>query len=185
MRKEIPGLVHHLDPPFAVGDPDVDVQAEDQQLADHVLQLVLEDLVALGLGDLLVLPVRERVRARGRDAQPGGTKKHRERSAQGRDLVPGFADIGADLRSGLDDGLHHLGLDLLPGPRPRRGEEGLGVAPELALGVDDLELLLDPDREPRHVRPLHRVAPARAALICWKTESASASPRNAGAGDPP
>ena len=69
MRKEVARLVHDLDPQLAVGDPDVHVQAEDEQLADDVLQLLFEDLVALVLGDLLVLPVRERMRAGRNDAQ--------------------------------------------------------------------------------------------------------------------
>ena len=62
MRQEVARLVHHLDATLAIGYPDVHVEAEDEELTDDVLQLVLEDLVALGLGDLLILPVRERVR---------------------------------------------------------------------------------------------------------------------------
>jgi len=80
MRKEVARLVHDLDPRFAIGYADVDVQAEDQELADHVLELVFEDLVPLGLGDLLVLPVRERVRAGRGDAQACGLEQRRERA---------------------------------------------------------------------------------------------------------
>src|SRR5216683_1078510 len=159
MRKEIARLVHHLDACLTVGDADVDVQAEDEQLADHVLQLVLQDLVALGLGDLLVLPVRERVCPGGGDAQTGGLEQRRERAAQLRDLVVRLADVGADLRARLDDRLHHLGLDLLAESRCGGGEEGRAVALQLPLPVDDLELLLDPDREARHVRLPHRRPP--------------------------
>src|ERR1700716_1638308 len=62
MRQEVARLVHHLDATFAVRYSDMHVEAEDEELANDILQLVLEDLVALGLGLLLILPVRERVR---------------------------------------------------------------------------------------------------------------------------
>ena len=57
VREEVTGLVHHLDAPLAVGDAHVHMEAEDQELTDHVLELLLEDLVALVLGHQLVLPV--------------------------------------------------------------------------------------------------------------------------------
>jgi hypothetical protein len=57
VREEVASFVHHLDAQLAVGDPDVHVQTEDEQLANDVLQLLFEDLVALVLGDVLVLPV--------------------------------------------------------------------------------------------------------------------------------
>src|SRR5439155_157377 len=47
VREEVARLVHDLDPALAVGDTDVHVYAEDEELADDVLQLLLEDLVPL------------------------------------------------------------------------------------------------------------------------------------------
>src|SRR3989442_13588781 len=98
------------------------MQAEDEELADHVLELLLEDLVALVLGHQLVLPVREGMRARGRNPEPRRPEKRRQRTAQGADLLSRLADVGPDLRAGLDHRLHHLGLDLLAETWPRRGE---------------------------------------------------------------
>src|SRR5882672_1984060 len=131
------------------------VQAEDEQLADDVLQLLLEDLVALGLGDLLVLPMRERMRAGRGDTQARRLQQRSDRAAQSRDLVTGLADVGADLRAGLDDRLHHLALELVTEAAARGREERLDMVLELTLRVDDLELLLDADRETRDVVDLH------------------------------
>ena len=133
----------------------MDVQPEDEQLAYHVLELVLEDLVALVLGDLLILPVRERMRARRRDAQADGAEQGGERAAQLEDLRTGFADVGADLRAGLDHRLQHLGLHPVAQAGTRRGEKRVDVALQLAAAVDDLELLLDADREPRYLTDPH------------------------------
>src|SRR5881628_1183269 len=157
VRQEVARLVHGLDAALAVGDAHVDVQAEDEELADDVLQLLLEHLVALVLGDLLVLPVGERMRARRGDAQAGRAQQRRERAAQLQHLLPRFADVGADLRPHLDDRLHHLGLHAVAEVRPRRGEERVDVALQLPLAVDDLELLLDADRETRHFADPHAV----------------------------
>ena len=52
-----------------IGHRDVDVQAEDQQRARQLLQLLDDVLVALAGRDDLVHPVRERMRAGGGDAQ--------------------------------------------------------------------------------------------------------------------
>src|SRR5439155_838392 len=79
VREEVARLVHDLDPALAVGDTDVHVYAEDEELADDVLQLLLEDLVPLVLGDLLLLPVREGVRAGRRETQPVRLEMGRER----------------------------------------------------------------------------------------------------------
>ena len=186
MRQEVARFVHHLDASLAVRDPDVHVQTENEQLADDVLQLVLKYFVALGLGDLLVLPMREGVRARGGDPEADRLKERRERAPQGRDLRARFADIGADLRARLDDRLHHLRLDLLAQARTRGREERLTVALELPFGINDLELLLDPDGQARDVGLPHRCRAAiRASLMVRYTASASTRPRKAGAGEPP
>jgi len=162
---KITRLVHHFDPRLAIGDADVNVEAEYQELTNDILQFVLKYFVALVLGDALVLPVRERVRASRGDPQPDRLKERRERAAQGGYLIAGLADVGADLRTRLDDRLHHLGLDLFPEPRPRGGKERLTRALQLSLGVDDLELFLDPDRQPRDVALPHRWRVPRASLM--------------------
>src|SRR5438034_2472951 len=136
MGKEIARLVHHLDATLGIRDADMDMQAEDEQLADHVLELILEDLVALGLGHLLVLPVRERVRPGGCDPEAGRCQQSREGAAQGRYLGARLTDVGTDLRSRLDDRLHHLGLYLITKPRGRGGKQRFAMALELPLAVD-------------------------------------------------
>jgi hypothetical protein len=95
------------------------------------------------------------MRAGRRDAEARGLDQRRDRSAERDDLIACFADVRADLRAGLDDGLHHLALDLISVAASRRGEQRLDVALELSLRIDDLELFLDADREPRHVADLH------------------------------
>src|SRR4029077_12838025 len=140
---------------LAIGDPDVDVQPEDEELADDVLQLLLEDLVALVLGDELLLPVRERVRPGGDEPEAVSLQERRERPTGVRDLLARFADVGADPRADLDDRLHHLRLHALFEVRPGGTDERLAVALQLAVSVDDLELLLDADREPLN-SPVHR-----------------------------
>ncbi len=162
MRQEVARLVHDLDARLAVGNADVHVEAEDEQLADDVLKLLLEHLVALLVGDLLLLPVREGMRPGGGDPQARGPEERRERPAQPQHLLAGLADVGADLRAHLDDRLQHLRLHLVSEMRPRGGEERVDVAAQLPLGVDDLELLLDADREARHVPDPH---PVRARVM--------------------
>src|SRR2546425_6976780 len=95
------------------------------------------------------------MRARGRDPHPRRPEKRRQRAAQRGDLLSRLADVGADLRAGLDHRLHHLGLDLLAETWPRRGEQRRAVALELPLAVDDLEFLFDADREARDIGPSH------------------------------
>ena len=78
-------------------------------------------------------------------------QQRREGAAGIRDLLAGLADVGADARPDLDHGLHHLGLDPLFEVRPGGADEGLAVALQLAVAVDDLEFLLDPDGQPLDV----------------------------------
>src|SRR2546423_4510583 len=184
MRKEITGLVHHLDACLGVRDADVDVQPKNEELADDVLQLVLEDLVALGLGHLLVLPVRKGMRAGRGDPKPRSLNQRRERAAEGRDLGARLADVRADLGPRLDDGLHHLGLDLLTESGRGGREERFAVAFQLAVAVDDLELLLDPDGQARNAGLSHRVAvprrptaPLSASIMPRCRESCRIAPR--------
>src|SRR5207245_9028412 len=59
-----------------------------------------------------------------------------------------LVDAGADLRAHLDDRLVHLALDRVAERRRARGQELLHVRAQLPRrGIDDLQLLLDADRE--------------------------------------
>jgi len=78
-----------------------------------------------------------------------------ERPPGVRDLLAGLADVRADARPDLDDGLHHLGLHALLEVRLRRADERLAVALQLAIAIDDLELLLDPDGQPLDAVHIH------------------------------
>ena len=158
MGQEVAGLVHDLDPHLPVGYADVHVQPEDQQLADHVLELLLEQLVALQLGDLLLLPVREGVGARRGDPQAGRLEERRQCPPQAKDLSPGFVHAGADPGGDLDHRLQHLRLQLLAQRRFARRQQGADVRLQLSRLVDDLELFLDPHGQPvagrgRHAGP--------------------------------
>jgi hypothetical protein len=95
------------------------------------------------------------MRAGRRDAQPFRSQERGEGPAELQHFVARLADVGADLRADLDHRLHHLGLDPLAEMRPRRHEERVDVALQLTVGIDDLELLLDPDGEARDVRDPH------------------------------
>ena len=68
VRQEVARLVHDVDRQLAVLDADVDVEAEDQVGARDLLQVLDDVVVAPFVGDQLVLPVGERVGARGGDA---------------------------------------------------------------------------------------------------------------------
>ena len=147
MRQEIACLVEDLDAQLGIRDRHVHVQAEDDQRADHVLELLLQHLVALVVGDLLLVPARERVGPGARDAQPFGLEKLSQGPPHLAELVAGLVDVLADGGAHLDHRLHHLPLDLVAQPRRRLREQGVDVRVELTVRVDDLVLLLDADRE--------------------------------------
>jgi hypothetical protein len=124
------------------------VHAEDQQLPDQVLHLILEQLVALHLGDPLVLPVGERVGAGRGDPQPLRFEQPGQAAPQPQHLGPRLPDVGADPGPHLDHRLQHLGPHVVhQRAGPGRGQQGVDVGLELPTGVDDLELFLDADRE--------------------------------------
>ena len=167
VRQEVARRVHDVDRGRAVRHRDVHVHAEDEQRSRQLLQLLDDVLVALAWRDDLIDPARERVRAR---------RRHRQAGAIG-----GRAQLGADLqhlvlRAGstssqmfvpeLHDRLVHLALHLIA-QRRRSGREQLRDVRAQLPGrrVDDLELLLDADREPvRH--GVHRSTGQ--AMILWR-----------------
>jgi hypothetical protein len=147
VRQEIARRVHDADPRVVVFDGHVNVEAEDQDLPHHVLHLVLDHLVAVQLGDPLVLPVGEGVRAGRGDPHALGLQQRGERAAQAQDLLARLGDAGADLGADLHDRLEHLRLDVLTQDRLGGRQQGVDVGLELAVRADDLELLFDADRQ--------------------------------------
>src|SRR5436309_237299 len=147
MGQEVAGLIQDFDAMLPVRDCHVHVQPEDDQRPHHVLQLFLEHLVAVVVGDLLLLPARERMRAGAGDAHAFRLQQVGQRAAHVRQLVPRLVDVLAYGGSDLDNRLHHLPLDLLPELRSGGREQRVDVRVELPRRVDDLVLLLDPDRQ--------------------------------------
>src|SRR5262249_38920959 len=150
VRQEIADLVGEKHRHVAVFDADVHVKAEDEVRARNVLKILDEPLVAGAVGDLLLLPVAERVGPGGDDPEPVLPGQTAERAAEPADLRAGLADVAADAGPGLDDRLVHLRPDPLAEERVALAllEELADVRVELArLGVDDLELFLDAEGE--------------------------------------
>ena len=148
MRQKVPRFVHQIDHRRSIRHGDVDVEAEDQQRARELLQLLDDVLVAFAGRDDLIHPARERMRAGGGDAQPdalGGVGEIAPRADDFfRQLLGRRADFGTD----LDDRLVHFPLDLIAeGGRARLEQLGDVRAQLPRVGIHDLELFLDADRE--------------------------------------
>ena len=147
MRKEVAGLVEHANPQLRIGDRDVHVEPKDDERAHDVLELDLEHLVTLVLGDLLVFPARERMGARAGDPQSLGLEELGQGVSHLAELVARLVDVFADGGADLDHRLHHLALHLVAQLRCSRRQEGVDMRVELARGVDDLVFLFDTDRQ--------------------------------------
>ena len=135
-----------MDRDLAVLDADVDVEAEDQVRARHLLEVLDDLLVALVRvifwsfqcenGCVPAAAMRRPFLRRGREESLRSSVTSCAR------LLDVAADAGAD----LDDRLVHLGLDALVQEDLALVEELLDVRAQLArLRIDDLELLLDPE----------------------------------------
>ena len=137
--------VGDVDRLLGVVDADVDVHPEDELLPRDEAQRVDEVVVARAAHDALVLPHRERVRARpSRSPAPCACAVGADPPAQRAQLVAGLARVRARVRGDLEHRLHELGLDLAVGAVL---EELLDRVGELErLSVDDHELLLDAQR---------------------------------------
>ena len=140
--------VGHVDRLVGVVEPDVHVDAEDDLLARHELEARDQLAVARARDDALVLPERERVRARRADREPALVGHLLHEPAQRAQLVAGLARVAARLGGDLADRLHQLGLDLavlvdvvqyLEQPLDRTGQVE-------RVPIDDHELLFDADR---------------------------------------
>ena len=99
VRQEVARLVHQVDRRRPSGHGDVDVQAEDQQRPRQLLQLLDDAVVADAGRENLILPVRKRMRAGGRDRQPDALGGAGQLAADAEDLVAQLGDVAADLRA--------------------------------------------------------------------------------------
>ena len=131
--------------------PDVDVQRERVVAPRDVLQPLLDAPVVLGLDDLLLAVVRPRMRA-GRAERDAVLVGEREQPAAavalcgdrgGEVLAPARADL--DLRGDQLAG-DRLGEHGISGRGVAQLLEALHVSPR-SRGVEQRELLLEPDRE--------------------------------------
>ena len=61
MRQEIACLIHDVDGHFAIGNANVDMQSKNQIRAREQLHVFYDFLVAIALGDKLIVPMRKRV----------------------------------------------------------------------------------------------------------------------------
>src|SRR5437773_2687456 len=132
------------------------MEPKDDERAHDVLELDLEHLVTLVLGDLLVFPARERMGARAGDPQSLRLEELGQGVSHLAELVARLVDVLADGGADLDHGLHHLPLDLVAQLRCSRRQQGVDMRVELARGVDDLVFLFDTDRQkavPTHAGP--------------------------------
>ena len=137
-------------PPVGAAHPDVDVEAPGVVALDHPAQLVAQAVVVLGVDDPLVEVVRPRVGAgRGERGIVLGGQGEQPATALALalgGLGEGLPPPGPDLDLGVDQLAAHRGGELVVG---LRGVSQLleAVLELQRLGVEDRELLLDPDRE--------------------------------------
>ena len=138
------------DRPVGAADADVDVDREGVVAPGHVLQPVLDPVVVLGVDDVLLAVVAERVRA-GCAEGDAVVASEREEAAAGVGLAhAGVVHVRPGARADLD-----LGRDELAGDRLRQHRVARrGVAQQLEarreqqrLRIHEGELLLDADGE--------------------------------------
>ena len=126
----------------------MDVQSEDQIRAGDHLQVVNDPVVSRGGRDGNFRPMRERMRACRGDAQSVFACQADDLAAQASDFAPCFGDVLTNRSADLDHRVMHLPLDLLLEPLLPLGKHLLDVRLQLArLGIDDLKLLFDAERE--------------------------------------
>ena len=141
--------VGDVDRLLGVVDPDVDVQPEDELLARDEAQRADEVAVARARDDALVLPHRERVRARRADRQPLGLRARRapaRRSAAQLGARPRPCSAHGSVAISSTDSMSS-GL-ISPVGRPRRSDS-IALTRSNVSAVADHELLLDADRVAR------------------------------------
>ena len=147
MREEIPRHIHRVDHEIAVLDAHVDVRAEDQIPLGDLLQVLSQTDVALDRRDVLLLPGREGVSARGHDREPLLGYPAADEAAHTQDFLARFTHIAADLACRFHTGLVKLRMNLLARlfiTLENLGDERREFA---GLRMDDLVFLFDPERE--------------------------------------
>ena len=148
MGQEITRLVHEVDPFFAIGNSDMNMQAEDEIGPRDLLHVLHDRRVAFVGGDQLIVPMRKGVRARGSDLQSAAPRQQREFRSQLCDLFARLVNILANLRAQLDDRLVHLRFHVLFQRHPPVIENLLDVRTQLPrFRIDDLEFLFNPKSE--------------------------------------
>ncbi len=149
MREDVGDLIHDVDAQIVVFHGDVHVHAGDHQAPDHVLEILLDDLIAFLRRALLQTPGGEGVGGGGDHGEPvvaGDTGHGLAQMRQvGSRLRDGLTDPGADLDLALEKLRRYLTFQgLLAGRehgRWRLVDEVAGVR------VHEQVLLLDADGE--------------------------------------
>src|ERR1700722_8129260 len=122
----------------------MDVHPENQKGASQLLKFFDAVRVALAGGDDLINPAGKWMGAGGGDLQSNALSRGYELAARAVHFDAQLADVFADLRAGLDDGLVHLVLYLLDNVRGGRGDELHDVRAQRAgCGIDNLEFFFD------------------------------------------
>lgn len=147
-REPRAAAVHDLDRGVSIADPDVDVAAEDQLLAGELCVVLCHFYVARFGRHFLRAPVRERMRARGRDSASVALGRRDDLPAKSRELRTHLGDRSGDCGADLD--LREVVLELHGvAHRILRGRQNQ-MRPREEFSrrrVDDLVLLFDTDRE--------------------------------------
>ena len=123
MRQYVPRHVRAVDEKIAVLDADVHVRAEDQQLLGELPHCLTSAEIALERSDLLVRPVRERMRPRSSNLESLAAGKLHHAATQFDQLrahvLGRVADGGADFDDRLVQFRFHLPRTLLCRSSPR------------------------------------------------------------------
>src|SRR6267154_594798 len=148
VREEIADHVHHVDGGLFVGHGDVNVHAKNQQGTRELLEFFDNVLVTLAGRNDLVDATGEGVGACGGDLQSGALGGSNQFTTCAMHLDTELADVFANFRAGLDDGLMHLVLDLFDDVRRSGGDELHHVRAELAgSGINNLKFFFYADGE--------------------------------------
>src|SRR5690348_12473273 len=124
----------------------MDVHAENEERASQLLQLFDDVLVAFTGGNDLVDPTGKRMRASSRDLQTGALGSSDQLAARAVHLDAQLANVLANFRTCLHDGLMHFVFDLFDDVRGGGGYELHHVRAKLARGgIDNLEFFFYAD----------------------------------------
>ena len=147
MGEEIPRDVHRVDHEVPILDAHVDVGAEDQVPLGDLLQILPQPDVALDRRDVLLVPGREGVGARGHDGEPLLGDLAADEAPHAQDFLARLPHIPADLAGRLHAGLVKLRVNLLARLQVTFEDLGDERREFAGLRMDDLVFLFDPERE--------------------------------------